>query len=173
MTYPDSGSRPYPSPGSGIKASGGRRRWARPHRTTPGSCALPRTGTSIHGQGEGQGRAGDPLRPKRVSSTAAASPAMTVSTCRPQADWRRATTDGDHDKSAFPDHSGQPEPALGRRSGLHRPLRHRLPGRDHAGLRPFEAEPTTLTRHVSAKRESLTLLPQAVRTGTTGVKDDF
>lgn len=42
-----------------------------------------------------------------------------------------------------------------------------------AGLRLFEAEPTTLTRHLSMARDKLTLLPRAVRTGTTKVKDDF
>jgi transcriptional regulator with XRE-family HTH domain len=41
------------------------------------------------------------------------------------------------------------------------------------GLRLFDAEPTMLTRHLSAARETLTLLPKAVRTGTTKVKDDF
>ncbi len=41
------------------------------------------------------------------------------------------------------------------------------------GLRLFEAEPTTLTRHLSMERGKLTLLPQSVRTGTTKVKDDF
>ena len=41
------------------------------------------------------------------------------------------------------------------------------------GLRLFEAETTTLTRHLSMERGKLTLLPQSVRTGTTKVKDDF
>ena len=41
------------------------------------------------------------------------------------------------------------------------------------GLHLFEAEPTTLTRHVAAARDKLVLLPQAVRTGTTKVEDDF
>ncbi len=41
------------------------------------------------------------------------------------------------------------------------------------GLRLFEAEPTTLTRHLSIERNKLTLLPRSVRTGTTKVKDDF
>ncbi|HYW92001.1 MAG TPA: helix-turn-helix transcriptional regulator [Gammaproteobacteria bacterium] len=41
------------------------------------------------------------------------------------------------------------------------------------GLPLFEAEPTALTRHLSMMREKLTLLPKAVRTGTTRVKDDF
>ena len=41
------------------------------------------------------------------------------------------------------------------------------------GLRLFEAEPTTLTRHLSVERDRLTLLPQSVRTGPTKVKDDF
>lgn len=41
------------------------------------------------------------------------------------------------------------------------------------GLRLFEAEPTTLTRHLSLERDKLTLLPQAARSGKTRVKDDF
>ena len=41
------------------------------------------------------------------------------------------------------------------------------------GLPLFEAEPTTLTRHLSMERDKLTLLPQSVRTGRTKVKDDF
>ena len=41
------------------------------------------------------------------------------------------------------------------------------------GLRLFQAEPTTLTRHLSLEREKLALLPQSVRAGATRVKDDF
>ena len=41
------------------------------------------------------------------------------------------------------------------------------------GLRLFEADPTTLTRHLSMESDRLTLLPRSVRTGTTRVKDDF
>ena len=41
------------------------------------------------------------------------------------------------------------------------------------GLRLFEAEPTTLTRHLAMERDKVSLLPQSVRTGTTKVKDDF
>ena len=41
------------------------------------------------------------------------------------------------------------------------------------GLRLFEAEPTTLTRHLWMQRDKLTLLPKSARTGTTRVKDDF
>lgn len=41
------------------------------------------------------------------------------------------------------------------------------------GLRLFEAEPATLTRHLSMERDKLTLLPQSVRTGKKEVKDDF
>ena len=41
------------------------------------------------------------------------------------------------------------------------------------GQRLFQAEPTTLTRHLSMERDKLTLLPQSVRSGTTKVKDDF
>lgn len=41
------------------------------------------------------------------------------------------------------------------------------------GLRLFEAEPTTLTRHLSMARDKLTLLPKAVRPAGKGVKDEF
>lgn len=41
------------------------------------------------------------------------------------------------------------------------------------GLQLFDAEPTTLTRHLAMARDKLTLLPQAVRTGKTEVTDDF
>ena len=41
------------------------------------------------------------------------------------------------------------------------------------GLRLFEAEPTTLTRHLAMARDKLTLLPGAVRGAATKVKDDF
>lgn len=41
------------------------------------------------------------------------------------------------------------------------------------GLRLFEAEPATLTRHLSTERDKLTLLPQSVRRGATKVRDDF
>lgn len=41
------------------------------------------------------------------------------------------------------------------------------------GLRLFEAESTTLTRYLSMERDKIALLPQAVRTRATKVKDDF
>ena len=41
------------------------------------------------------------------------------------------------------------------------------------GLRLFEAEPTTLTRHLTMERDKLTLLPQSARKGRMKVKDDF
>ena len=41
------------------------------------------------------------------------------------------------------------------------------------GLRLFEAEPATLTRHLAMAREKLTLLPGAVRGTVNKVKDDF
>ncbi|APZ42718.1 helix-turn-helix transcriptional regulator [Acidihalobacter ferrooxydans] len=41
------------------------------------------------------------------------------------------------------------------------------------GLRLFEAEPTTLARHLAMERDRLTLLPQSVRSRTLKVKDDF
>ena len=41
------------------------------------------------------------------------------------------------------------------------------------GLQLFEAEPNTLTRHLSMTQDKLTLLPKSVRTGAAKVKDDF
>lgn len=41
------------------------------------------------------------------------------------------------------------------------------------GIRLFDAEPTTLTRHLGMVRDKLTLLPKAVRQGRKAVKDDF
>lgn len=41
------------------------------------------------------------------------------------------------------------------------------------GLRLFEAEPTTLTRHLSMARDKLTLLPKAARPAAKRVKDEF
>jgi len=41
------------------------------------------------------------------------------------------------------------------------------------GLRLFEADPTTLTRHLSIERGKRALLPQSVRTGRAKAKDDF
>ncbi|MEM7706709.1 MAG: helix-turn-helix transcriptional regulator [Pseudomonadota bacterium] len=41
------------------------------------------------------------------------------------------------------------------------------------GLRLFDTEPTSLTRHVSTERDKLRLLPKSVRTRTAKVKDDF
>ena len=41
------------------------------------------------------------------------------------------------------------------------------------GLRLFEAEPTTLTRHLEMERDRSRLLPSAVRTGARKVKDAF
>ncbi len=72
------------------------------------------------------------------------------------------------------------------RAGVSRGLVHRIEKGDMGcsigaafelaaivGLRLFEAEPTTLTRHLSMARDKLTLLPKAVRTGTKRVKDEF
>ena len=39
------------------------------------------------------------------------------------------------------------------------------------GPRVFEAEPTTLTRHLSMERDKFAPLPQSVRAGTAKVKD--
>jgi transcriptional regulator with XRE-family HTH domain len=41
------------------------------------------------------------------------------------------------------------------------------------GLHLFEAEPTTLTQHLSMTRDKFTLLPKVVRPGTKEVKDEF
>lgn len=41
------------------------------------------------------------------------------------------------------------------------------------GLRLFEAEPTTLTRHLSTERHKLSLLPKAVRPVAQEAKDEF
>lgn len=41
------------------------------------------------------------------------------------------------------------------------------------GLRLFDADPTTLPRHLSMERDKLTLLPGSVRTGRRKVRDDF
>ena len=41
------------------------------------------------------------------------------------------------------------------------------------GVRLFDAESTTLTRHLGMVRDKLTLLPKAVRQGPKAVKDDF
>lgn len=72
------------------------------------------------------------------------------------------------------------------RAGISRGLVHRIEKGDMGcsigaafevaaivGLRLFEAEPTTLTRHLSMARDKLALLPGSVRTGARKVKDDF
>ncbi len=41
------------------------------------------------------------------------------------------------------------------------------------GVRLFETKPATLTHHLAMSRDRLSLLPKAVRPGTTSVKDDF
>ncbi len=41
------------------------------------------------------------------------------------------------------------------------------------GLRLFDAEPATLTRHLAMERDRRTLLPKSVRLRTAKVKDDF
>lgn len=41
------------------------------------------------------------------------------------------------------------------------------------GVRLFDAEPTTLTRHLGMARDRLTLLPKAVRQSPKAMKDDF
>ena len=75
---------------------------------------------------------------------------------------------------------------LAERAGISRGLVHRIEKGEMGssigaafeaaaivGLRLFESEPTTLTRHLSMERDKLTLLPQSVRTGATKVRDDF
>lgn len=88
-------------------------------------------------------------------------------------------------------HSGRIERGLtaaevAERAGVSRGLVHRIEKGDMGcsigavfevaaivGVRLFEAEPTTLSRHLSMARDKLSLLPQSVRTGTKKVKDDF
>lgn len=41
------------------------------------------------------------------------------------------------------------------------------------GVQLFEAEPTTLTKHLAMARDKLTLLPKAVRRHAKKVNDDF
>lgn len=41
------------------------------------------------------------------------------------------------------------------------------------GLRLFDADPTTLTKHLSMARDKLVLLPKKARPGTKKVKDEF
>ncbi len=75
---------------------------------------------------------------------------------------------------------------IAERAGVSRGLVHRIEKGDMGcsigavfelaaivGLRLFEAEPTTLTRHLSMTRDKLTLLPKAVRPGAKRVKDEF
>lgn len=72
------------------------------------------------------------------------------------------------------------------RAGVSRGLIHRIEKGDMGcsigavfevaaivGLRLFDADSTTLNRHLSMARDKLTLLPKAVRTGTRKVKDEF
>lgn len=41
------------------------------------------------------------------------------------------------------------------------------------GVHLFDAEPTTLTRHLALMRDKMTLLPKAVRSSAKAVKDEF
>jgi transcriptional regulator with XRE-family HTH domain len=72
------------------------------------------------------------------------------------------------------------------RAGLSRGLVHRIENGDMGcslgatfevaaivGVRLFDAEPTTLTRHLGMAREKLTLLPKAVRQSPKAINDDF
>ena len=75
---------------------------------------------------------------------------------------------------------------LAERAGVSRGLVHRVENGDLGcsigaafemaaivGVRLFEAEPATLTRHLALAREKLALLPRAARQGGKAVKDDF
>jgi DNA-binding XRE family transcriptional regulator len=72
------------------------------------------------------------------------------------------------------------------RAGVSRGLVHRIEKGDMGcsigaafevaaivGVRLFDAEPTTLTKHLAAARDKLTLLPKAARAGAKAVKDAF
>jgi transcriptional regulator with XRE-family HTH domain len=72
------------------------------------------------------------------------------------------------------------------RAGVSRGLVHRIENGDMGcsigaafevaaivGVRLFDAEPTTLTRHLGMARDKLALLPKAVRRSPEAVKDDF
>ena len=72
------------------------------------------------------------------------------------------------------------------RAGVSRGLVHRIESGDMGcsigatfevaaivGVRLFDAEQTTLTRHLGMARDRLTLLPKAVRQSQKAVKDDF
>lgn len=72
------------------------------------------------------------------------------------------------------------------RAGVSRGLVHRIESGDMGcsigatfevaaivGVRLFDAEPATLTRHLYRARDKLALLPKAVRQSRKVVKDDF
>lgn len=72
------------------------------------------------------------------------------------------------------------------RAGISRGLVHRIEKGDMGcsigavfelaaivGVPLFEAEPTTLTRHLTAAQEKFTLLPKKVRKSLKALKDDF
>jgi transcriptional regulator with XRE-family HTH domain len=75
---------------------------------------------------------------------------------------------------------------LAERAGLSRGLVHRIEKGDLGcaigavfeaaaivGVRLFDADQSTITQEISANNAALVLLPQAVRTSTGPVKDDF
>ncbi|ARP68096.1 MULTISPECIES: helix-turn-helix domain-containing protein [Mesorhizobium] len=75
---------------------------------------------------------------------------------------------------------------LGERAGLSRGLVHRIERGDLGcaigavfeaaavvGVRLFDSDLATFAQHIAANTATLTLLPQAVRTSTGPVKDDF
>jgi transcriptional regulator with XRE-family HTH domain len=72
------------------------------------------------------------------------------------------------------------------RAGVSRGLVHRIENGDMGcsigaafevaaivGVPLFDAEPTTLTRHLGMARDRLSLLPKSVRRSSGAVKDDF
>lgn len=72
------------------------------------------------------------------------------------------------------------------RAGVSRGLVHRIENGDAGcsigaafevativGVRLFDAEPTTLTRHLAMSRDKLALLPKAARRAASAVNDDF
>jgi len=72
------------------------------------------------------------------------------------------------------------------RAGISRGLVHRIENGDMGcsigacfevaaivGVRLFEADPATLSRHLGMARDKLLLLPQSVRQSRKTVKDDF
>lgn len=81
---------------------------------------------------------------------------------------------------------GQTVSEVAERAGVSRGLVHRIEKGDMGcsigavfevaaivGVQLFDADPTTLTRHLSLTRDKAVLLPKAVRQSAKAVKDDF